>query len=428
MRTPTRAADVPGPEWLPGAPAVSGMPEYDLTRTDRGPLRGIVVLDVSRTLAGPFCTMLLGDMGATIIKIESPGEGDPARTWPPFLRGHSTYFMGVNRNKRSITLDLAQATGQRLLARMASRADVFVENFKCGSLKRFGLDFESLQQVSPRLIYCSISGYGQTGPRRHEAAFDLTIQAESGIMDVTGASDGPPAKVGVPLTDVTAGLYAANGILAALRARDATGRGQMVDVALFDAALSLLTFHASSVLASIGEPRRMGNAHPSLAPYETFRASDGEFALGVATEALWKSLCDVLNPEGFLPEAGWETNASRIQHRESLHARLQDVFSTRPAERWLLLLRSAAIPCGAINSVRAALSGEQAEAREMVRRVPHADLGEVGQLGIPVKLSDTPGSLRRSPPRLGEHNEEIYRQWLGLSEIELEELRVARVI
>jgi crotonobetainyl-CoA:carnitine CoA-transferase CaiB-like acyl-CoA transferase len=401
---------------------------HDLTIEDRGPLAGILVLDVSRTLAGPFCTMLLGDMGATIVKIESPAEGDPARRWPPFSAGQSTYFQGINRNKRSVTLDLSRPEGQKLLVRMARRADVFVENFKVGSLARFGLDFQALHKASPRLVYCSISGYGQTGPRRNEAGFDLTIQAESGIMDVTGSPDGPPTKAGVPLTDVAAGLYAANGILAALRARESTGRGQLVDVALFDSALSLLTFHASSVLASVGEPRRMGNDHPSLAPYEVFEASDKRFALGVATDALWKSLCDVLKPEGFRPEGDWATNADRIDRRQSLHARLQDVFSAHPAARWLAVLRKAGIPCGAINSVGAALFSDQAAAREMVRGVADAKPGEARQVGIPVKLSETPGSLRRSPPSLGEHNEEVYRRWLGLSEGELGELRSGGVV
>jgi crotonobetainyl-CoA:carnitine CoA-transferase CaiB-like acyl-CoA transferase len=400
----------------------------DLGMAESGPLAGTLVLDLSRTLAGPFCTMLLGDMGATVVKIEQPGEGDPARGWPPFLQDQSTYFLSVNRNKRSVTLDLRQAEGQRLLVRMAKIADVFVENFKVGSLARFGLDFETLHTINPRLVYCSISGYGQTGPRRHEAGFDLTVQAESGIMDVTGEPDGPPTKAGVPLTDVTAGLYAAFGILAALRVRDERGAGQRVDVALFDSALSLLTFQAASVLAAAGEPRRMGNFHPSLAPYEVFKASDASFALGIGTDELWKRLCGLLKSHGICFEEELATNSARIGRRETLHARLQQVFAMHPLEHWLSRLRQQGIPCGAINPVGVALRGEQAAAREMVQEIDDPVLGPVRHMGIPVKLSATPGSLRRSPPRLGEHNEEVYGHWFGLSAIELQGLGSRRVI
>ncbi len=400
----------------------------DPASAEAGPLAGTLVLDLSRTLAGPFCTMLLGDMGATVVKVERPGGGDPARGWPPFLQDQSTYFLSVNRNKRSVTLDLRQAEGQRLLARMAGIADVFVENFKVGSLARFGLDFEALHAIHPRLVYCSITGYGQTGPRRHEAGFDLTVQAESGIMDVTGEADGPPTKAGVPLTDVTAGLYAAFGILGALRVRDERGVGQRVDVALFDSALSLLTFQAASVLAAAGEPRRMGNLHPSLAPYEVFQASDASFALGIATDDLWRRLRELLEPRGLAGDDEMATNSARIERREVLHARLQQVFSTKSLDHWLTLLRGQGIPCGAINPVGVALAGAQAAAREMVREIDDPVLGPVRHVGTPVKLSATPGSLRRSPPRLGQHNEEVYGRWLGLSAVELQGLASRRVI
>ena len=399
-----------------------------VTMADSGPLAGILVLDLSRTLAGPFCTMLLGDMGATVVKIERPGQGDPARGWPPFLGDQSTYFLSINRNKRSVTLDLAQPEGRDLLVRLAKIADVFVENFKVGSLARFGLDFETMSAVNPRLVYCSISGYGQTGPRRHEAGFDLTVQAESGIMDVTGAPDGPPTKAGVPLTDVTAGLYAAFGVVAALRSRDATGAGQRVDVALFDSALSLLTFQAASVFAAAGEPRRMGNLHPSLAPYEVFQASDASFALGIGTDDLWRRLCGLVDPDGTRFDARLATNSARIGEREALHASLQQAFATHPLEHWLTRLRELGIPCGAINPVRVALCGAQTAAREMVREIEDPLLGPVRHVGIPVKLSATPGSLRRSPPRLGEHNDEVYGGWLGVSDPELRDLRDRRVV
>ena len=405
-------------------PALDG----DFATDQVGPLAGILVLDVSRTLAGPFCTMLLGDMGATVVKIEQPGKGDPARGWPPFLDGHSTYFLSVNRNKRSVTLDIHHPEGQGLLRRMARSADVFVENFKAGALARFGLDFPALQEVNRRLIYCAISGYGQTGPRRHEAGFDLTVQAESGIMSVTGEPDGPPTKAGVPIADMTAGLYAAYGTVAALRARDLTGEGQLVDVALFDSALSLLTFHASNVLAGTGSPKRLGNLHPSLAPYEVFRASNSSFALGVGTDVLWRRLCEVLKPFRFAPDESFATNAGRVSNRDTLHAVLEMVFLTKPSEHWVSLLKSAGIPCGAIDSVVGAIRGEQAANREMVVEAPHASLGVTRQIGLPVKLSATPGSVRRGPPELGEHNEEVYGRWLRLSENELKDLRDREVI
>ncbi len=393
-----------------------------------GPLAGLLVLDVSRTLAGPFCSMLLGDMGATIVKIEQPGEGDPARGWPPFADGHSTYFSSVNRNKRSVTLDIHRPEGQALIRRMAASADVFVENFKVGSLARCGLDFEALRQINRRLIYCAISGYGQTGPRRHEAAFDLIVQAESGIMSVTGDADGDPTKAGVPLADMTAGLYGAFGTLAALRARELTGEGQLVDVALLDSALSLLAFHASSVLAASGSPGRLGNLHPSLAPYEVFRASNASFALGVGTDALWRRLCAVLAPCGFAPDESLATNAGRVERRGALHALLETVFSGKPAEHWVSLIKSAGIPCGAIESVEAAIRGAESGSRDMVIAVPDGALGVTRQIGLPVKLSATPGSIRRGPPGLGEHNEEVYCRWLGLSKDELNDLKDRQVI
>ncbi|MCA1581193.1 MAG: CoA transferase [Acidobacteria bacterium] len=400
-----------------------------LTAGDFGPLSGTLVLDVSRTLAGPFCTMLLGDMGATVVKIEQPGNGDPARGWPPFVDGHSTYFLSINRNKRSVTLDIHHPDGQQLLKRLVARADVFVENFKVGSLARSGLDFAALRKVNRRLIYCAISGYGQTGPRRCEAGFDLTIQAESGIMSVTGDPDGGPTKAGVPLADMTAGLYGAYGTLAALRARDLSGEGQLVDVALLDSALSLLAFHASSVLAGTGSPKRLGNMHPSLAPYEVFEASAASrFALGVGTDALWRRLCDALKPSGFEPHADFATNAGRVAERERLHAALEALFSSKSAKHWVSLLKRAGIPCSGIHTVEDAIRAERASERSMVVEAPHQTLGATRQVGIPVKLSETPGSVRRGPPELGAHTDEVYREWLGLSAAELKDLRKRQVI
>jgi len=404
------------------------MQEAGRTSAVNGPLWGITVLDLSRTLSGPFCTMQLGDMGATVIKVEQPGEGDPARKWPPFLHSESTYFLSVNRNKKSVTLDFQKPEGQVLLKDLVKRADVFVENFKVGSLKRHGFDFNSLQRVNPGLIYCSITGFGQTGPRRHEPGFDIAIQAESGIMDLTGDPQGPPTKAGVSLTDIVAGLYAVQGILLALWAREKTGQGQLVDVALLDSALSMLTFQASAALATGLKPRRMGNYHPSLVPYESFAASDGYFTLGVGTNDMWRRLCNVLTPFGFENDPRFDTIKGRVKCREELHAKLQKILAGRDIAQWLCLFKEANIPCGRVNRVDEALSSEQVTSRAMVVELSHVTLGLLRQVGIPVKLSATPGSLRSAPPQLGEHNNEVYSGLLHLSAADLDHLQKQKVI
>jgi crotonobetainyl-CoA:carnitine CoA-transferase CaiB-like acyl-CoA transferase len=394
-----------------------------------GPLSRLLVLDASRALAGPFCTMLLGDMGARVIKVEHPSTGDPARSWgPPFVKGESTYFLSVNRNKKSITLDFQTEQGKALLQQLARKADVFVENFKTGSLERLGLDYESLRSVNPGLIYCSISGYGRTGPRKYDPGFDITIQAESGIMAVTGDPEGPPTKAGVSITDIFAGLYAANGIALALLVKQKTGEGQLVDIGLFDCALSMLTFQASNVLAGAAEPTRMGNYHPSLAPYESFAASDGYFTVGVGNDEMWNRFCNALLPYGFQSNHRFSSNAERVESREDLHRMLQRIFEKRRISEWFTLFREVNVPCGRVNSVKEALSEEQSLSREMVLEVFHRTLGPLRQVGIPIKLSETPGSLGSPPPLLGEHNDQVFSQLLGLPESEIENLRSKGII
>lgn len=396
---------------------------------NEAPLTGLRILDVSRALAGPFCTMLLGDMGATVIKVENPAGGDPSRSWgPPFVQGESTYFLSVNRNKQSITLDFHSTEGRSLLKQLAAKSDVFVENFRVGTLKRFGLDYETLRSLNRNLIYCCISGYGQTGPRKQEAGFDITLQAESGIMDLTGEPEGPPMKAGVSITDIVAGIYAVQGILLALLAREKTGTGQLVDVALYDCALSLLTFQASSTLIGGSKPRRMGNLHPSLAPYESFAASDGYFTVGIGTDEMWKRFSKALLPYGFESGSHFDTNEGRVKFREELHGRLQQIFEKHPLARWLAIFKEIDIPFGRVNSVNEALADEHTISREMVVDLLHTKLGALRQLGIPVKLSETPGSLQSPPPLLGEHNEQIYSGTLGLSESDIKSLRTRGVI
>lgn len=402
--------------------------EAEKTNTKNGPLSDIIVLDVSRILSGPFCTMLLGDMGASVIKLEHPEKGDPSRKWPPFVHGESTYFLSVNRNKKSVTLDFQKAQGKALLVKLVKEADVFVENFKVGSLKRHGLDFDSLHAVNPRLIYCSISGYGQTGPRRTEGGFDINIQGESGIMDVTGEADGQPTKVGVSITDIVAGMNAALGILLALLAREKTHRGQLVDIALLDSAISILTFQASSQLVAGLNPRRIGNYHPSLAPYESFAASDGYFTLGVGTEDMWDRFCMVLAQYGFERNERFNGIDDRVLYREELHTTLQEIFAKYSTAHWLSLFKKTNVPCGKVNSVNEALLSEQVASRDMVVGTLHQTLGLLKQVGIPIKLGGTPGSVRSAPPQLGEHNKQVYASMLRLSESEIKDLKNNRII
>jgi crotonobetainyl-CoA:carnitine CoA-transferase CaiB-like acyl-CoA transferase len=375
-------------------------------------LDGITVLDLTRVLSGPYCAMLLGDMGARVIKIEQPGKGDDTRAWgPPFLGGESAYFLSINRNKESVTLDFKQPEGRAVLEQLAARSDVLVENFRPGTLAKMGFDYESLAPKHPRLVYASVSGFGQTGPRRKEPGYDAVIQAEGGLMSITGAPDGPPYRLGVAIADIVSGIFAAYGVVTALFARERTGRGQMVDVAMLDAVAALLTYQAGNYFASGKAPTRLGNRHPSIVPYETFAAADGEFVLAVGNEDLWRRFCEVADLR--LGER-FATNRQRVTQYDEVRPLIADALRRQPRQYWIERLTAAGVPCGSVRDFAEVFGDPQLAAREMIAELEHAAAGPLKLLGIPVKLSDTPGAVRTPPPRLGEHTDAVLRHDLGL--------------
>ena len=373
------------------------------------PLDGIRIVDLTRVLAGPFCTMMLGDMGAEVIKIEEPEHGDEVRGWAPFIDGWSSYFLGVNRNKKSVALDLKAPEGVSALRALVRDADVLVENFKPGSLEQLGFGYEAVSAINPTLVYCSISGYGQNGPLAGLSGYDAVIQGESGLMDVTGQPDGPPTRVGIAITDYLAGLYASQGILLALIERRRSGLGQHVDIALFDSLMSALTLPAGLWFATGESPRRMGNDHPSIAPYETLSARDGFIIIGAGNPRLWTQVCVALGIDHLIEDPRFLTNDDRLRNREALKAELHAVLQQRNLDELIACLRDHGVPCGRVRTVAEALEDPQLQAREMVIAIPHAALGSIRALGNPIKLSRTPYSIREAPPGLGEHTESVLK-------------------
>ena len=371
------------------------------------PLHGLRVIDLTRVLAGPYCAMLLGDMGAEVIKVEEPVHGDDTRAWAPFQDGVSTFFLGMNRSKKSVGLDLKTPEGADTLRRLIRTADVLVENFRPGSSKKLGFDYETVRTWNPQLVYCSITGYGQQGPKRNLPGYDAVIQGESGLMHVTGARDGPPTRVGVAITDFLAGLYAMNGILLALRDRDETGLGQHVDIALLDAMTSALALPANVLFASGEELGREGNDHHSLTPYETVDVRDGLVMVAVGNQRLWHQFCLALEQPELETDPRFVTNTDRMQHRGALKTLLATRFADFTRDELIGLLRAHAVPCGQVRTVAEALADPQLAARDMVVELTHPELGTVRSLGNPIKLSRTPAVLRRPPPGLGEHTEEV---------------------
>ena len=396
--------------------------------TPPGPLAGLTVLDLTRVLAGPYCTMLLADMGARVIKIEQPGRGDDTRAWgPPFVGGESTYFLGVNRNKESVTLDFKSPRGRDILDRLIARADILVENFRPGTLARLGLDYASLKTAHPRLVYCSISGFGQTGPRSAQPGYDAVVQAEGGLMSITGDADGQPFRLGVAIADLTAGLLASQGIALALFARERTGRGQAIDVALFDAVVSLLSYQASAALNAAVVPRRMGNRHPQIAPYDVFPAADGDFFLAVGNDDQFVRLCRIAGLDALAGDDRFATNPARVANYPQLRDRLSVALGERSRAQWLSALTAAGVPCGAVRAVPDVLTDPQIDARAMIEAVEHVAAGMVKVLGVPLKLSDTPGSVRTAPPALGQHTDGVLSE-LGLDAHDITALRQALVV
>ena len=400
------------------------------------PLENIRILDITRALAGPYCTMMLGDLGADVIKVERPGIGDETRGWgPPFVGkpygpypGESAYFIAANRNKRSLTVNIQSAEGQEIVRRLAGVSDVLVENYRTGDLDKLGLGYADLHSLYPRLIYCSVSGYGRTGPYAERPGYDAVLQAEGGMMSITGPADGSPSRVGIPIIDITSGMFAATAILAAVHARDITGEGQLVDISLFDSHLALLTNVASNYLVGGKPPRRLGNAHPNLVPYDAFSARDGWFVLGVANEKQWGQLCDVLERLDLKTDSRFAANRDRVTNREELSAALNQIFSQRDVDDWLRDLVKAGLPCGRINSIPEVFAHAQAKGREMTLESEHPTAGIVRLTGFPYKLSETPAEIHRPPPMLGEHTEEVLTAVLGYSSEDVSALRDKKAI
>jgi crotonobetainyl-CoA:carnitine CoA-transferase CaiB-like acyl-CoA transferase len=374
------------------------------------PLQGIRVVDLTRVLAGPFCTMLLGDMGSEVIKIEEPRHGDETRGWAPFVDGSSAYFLGVNRSKKSVAIDLKTPEGRDVLTRLIETADVLVENFRPGSLASLGFGYVEAAAINPRLVYCSISGYGQNGARSQRPGYDVVIQGETGLMDVTGFPDGEPTRVGIAVTDYLAGLYAIQGILLALLERQRSGKGQQIDVALFDSMLSAMHLPVGILLATGEDPGRFGNDHPSIAPYETIRAKDGSIIVAVGNPRLWVQFCDALDRRDLCDDPRFRTNTARLTHRDELRTTLQAVFDTMSVDELIQRLEAHNVPCGKLRSVRDALQDPQVAARDMLLQVHYSTVGPIKVLGNPIKLSRTPYVIRLPPPRLGEHTEDVVSQ------------------
>ena len=394
-----------------------------------GPLQGFTVLDFTRVLSGPYCTMQLADMGARVIKIEQPGKGDDTRAWgPPFVHGESAYFLSINRNKESLTLDLKNPRAMQVLEPLLGTADVVVENFRPGTMSRLGLAYEQLSERFPRLVYCSISGFGQTGPRRSEPGYDAVVQAEGGLMSITGSAEGQPYRLGVAISDIVSGMFAAQGVAFALLARERTGRGQCVDIGMLDATAALLTYQAGIYFATGTTPGRMGNRHPTIVPYETFAAADGDFVVAVGNDEQWRRFCAVLKLDALAADDRFTTNRLRLANYDTLRPILGERLRARTRAEWVGELKKAGVPCGSVRDVAEVLQDPQLDARGMIQHVEHAVAGALRVTGVPIKLSDTPGAVRTAPPVLGQHTESILSLDVGLTPVEIEDLRASRVV
>ena len=394
-----------------------------------GPLDGVTVLDLTRILSGPYCTMILGDMGARVIKIEQTGRGDDTRAWgPPFINGESGYFLSVNRNKLSVTLDFKHEAGRKILDSLIDQADVLVENFRPGTLDKIGLGYTEVSQRWPKLIYCSVSGFGQTGPKRKLPGYDAVVQAEGGLMSITGPRDGTSYRLGVAIADIVSGMFAAQGITLALLSRERTGRGQLVDIAMLDSVAALLTYQAGIYFATGTAPVRMGNRHPTIVPYETFEASDGDFVIAVGNDEQWQRFCQVTGLKELAKDPKYTTNAERVSAYDELRPKLAEHLRTKKRQYWIEVLASAGITCGSVRDLGEVLTDPHLVAREMIAKLPHPLAGQVDTLGTPIKLSDTPGSLRTAAPTIGQHTDEVLRLDLNLDQNEIDQLRKNEVI
>lgn len=392
------------------------------------PLDGIRIIDLSRVVSGPFCTMTLGDMGADIIKIEEPGRGDESRAFgPPFLNGESPYFLSVNRNKKSCTLNLKSDEGLAIFHRLVRTADVVIENFRPGAMERLGLDYPQLSSIYPRLIYCSISGFGDSGQDAERPGYDLIVQGESGLMELTGHADGPPTRVGTSIADLTSALMAAQGILLALYARQTTNRGQHVRVAMLDALVSLLTFNTGNYFATGQNPTRTGNEHPSVVPYQTFRASDGWINLAIANDKLWAEYCEAIDRIDLRDNPLFSTAPNRVANRNDLIPIITAIMLLKTVNEWITLLASAGVPCGRIRTVEEVCANPQLTERNKVVVQPHPTIDSLKMIGLPIELSETPGRINRPPPLLGEQTNIVLKE-AGYSDAEVQNFRARGIV
>jgi crotonobetainyl-CoA:carnitine CoA-transferase CaiB-like acyl-CoA transferase len=400
-----------------------------MSDANSGPLAGIRVLDLTRVLAGPYCTMFLGDLGAEVVKVEQPGVGDDTRGWgPPFAGGESAYFLCTNRNKKSLTVNLKSAEGIALVRKLAQRADVLIENFRPGAMDRMGLGEKELRAANPKLVYASLSGFGADGPMADVPGYDLIVQAWGGLMSITGTQESGPLKVGVAIIDLVAGLMLGKSIVAALYAREKIGMGQKIDTSLLEAEVAALINTGSIYLVGGKVPGRWGNAHPTIVPYQSFQTENSFLVLGAASESIWKRLCPALGRADLADDPRFAKNANRVENRKELIAILSEVFMTRTTEHWVAALTEADVPCAPVQTIDQVFAAPQVLHRNMLVEVDHPTAGKVKMAGIPVKFSATPASVRLPPPLLGQHNDEVLSTWLGMNAEEINQLKKKSIL
>lgn len=404
------------------------MVEDQRAPTWRGPLEGVRVLDLTRVLAGPFATQNLGDLGAEILKIEPPGNGDETRQFAPFVGGESHYFLALNRNKKSLVIDLKTPEGADLLKKLVAKSDILIENFRAGVMDKLGLGFKDLSAINPRLIYCAISGFGMSGPLKDRPAFDIVTQALTGVLSVNGAAGQTPVKLGLPLGDLVGGVFGPIAVLAALHERSVTGRGRLIDISLFDGLTGMLGYLAQLALITGKDPQPVGSSHPTIVPYGSFRASDGEIIIAALSDVFWQKLCEALGLTEFSERPELKSNTGRREHRDEINRAIEGVIAQHGVGHWEELFRKFDVPYAPVLGVTAALAQPHAVAREMVTSVEHATAGTIRIVGRPVKFPDAPQAPLTAPPTLGQHTTEVLHDLLALSDAEIEQLRRAGVI
>ena len=392
-----------------------------------GPLTGIRILDFTRAMTGPFCTQLLGDMGAEVIKVEMPEGGDETRRWGPFWNGHSCYYLAANRNKRSISIDLKSPEGREIATALALQSDVVIENFRPGIMDRLGLGYEGLAELNPKLVYCSVSGFGQDGPRAQEPAYDIMMQGFAGLMGLTGFADGPPVRAGLPVADLAAAVFAGLGIVTALYRRAEDGRGQKVETSLLEGQVSWLSYYVVGYLANGEVMRGMGSAHHSLTPYKAYQGEDDYFVLAVGNDVIWRRFCAAIEAPELAEDPRFITNRERLANREALDGILEQIFVQRPAAEWIGRISAAGVPCGPINTVDQIVADRQVRHMEMIQAVPHPEIPDLQLCGIPITFGRTPGAIQGPPPLLGEHTDLVLAE-LGYSAERIASLRRQGVV